>query len=141
MLRGFQIVPAILEQQCLFFILNDCNFRSSCCTENYNGQHLISTVFFSPLHQSIICFSYHKNLKLWLAVSNFKSLIRIWHNLLISHYFPRLPNTQSGLRFSSSHKHQPPFAFPYFAHLENHLFFPYSVQTLSFLTSKTSLTS
>lgn len=60
--RGFQIVQAISEQQSLFFILNYRNFGSSCYTENYNGQHLISTVFFSS--SSIICFSYHKNLKL-----------------------------------------------------------------------------
>lgn len=130
---GFQIVQAISEQQCLFFILNGCNFSSSCGTENYNGQHLISIVFLpTPLHQSIICFSYHKSFKLWLAVSNFESLIRIWHDLPISHYFPRLPNMRSGLCFSISHKHQPPFAFPYFTHLGNHLFFSYAVQTLCF---------
>ena len=76
-----------------------------------------------------------------LVNSNFKSLIRIWPDLLVSHDFPRLPNMQSGLCFSSSHTHQAPFAFPCFAHLRNHLFFPYAVQTLSFLTSNASLTS
>lgn len=108
------MVQAILEQEYLFFILNYCNFRHSCYTENYNGQHLINRICTSPhsINQSFASLTIKKNPQTYLAVSNFKSFIIICFDLLMAHYFPLPPNVQAGLCFSRSLTQQLLFPFP-----------------------------
>lgn len=85
---GFQLVQAISEQQCLFFfILNYYNLGSSCCTQNYNGQHLISTMFLCSSIYNLL--HYHKNLKLSYPLVTLKASLEsgptYYWSLFISH--------------------------------------------------------
>lgn len=70
-----------------FFIFNYYNLSSSCCTQNYNGQHLISTMFLCSSIYNLL--HYHKNLKLSYPLVALKASLEsgptYYRSLFISH--------------------------------------------------------